>query len=48
MRSITIQKNDVSKCELFRCYIVYRFPNVTKIDGKRVSDIERYNAKQIF
>ena len=28
LRSIQILNNDVSKCVLCRCYIVYRFPNV--------------------
>lgn len=40
LNSLSILNNDVSKCILCWCYIVYWFPNVKKIDGKKVTEIE--------
>ena len=31
-----------------RCYIVYRFPNVQRIDSRRVTEDEMQKAKLIF
>lgn len=40
LKQISILNNDVSKCILCWCYIVYRFPSVLKIDGKWVLEPE--------
>lgn len=48
LKSIEIKNNDVSWCVLCRSYIVYWFPNVEKIDGKRVMAPENEKAKLIF
>jgi hypothetical protein len=38
LNSLTIENNEVSSTVLVRTFIVYRFPNVTEINGSFVSD----------
>ena len=44
--SLTIESNEVSNTVLVRTFIVYRFPNVTEINGSNVSDSDRLKARQ--
>ena len=48
LTSLTIESNDVSNTVLCRTFIVYRFPNVTQINGTNVSDTDRLRARQQF
>jgi hypothetical protein len=46
LNSLTIENNEVSSTVLVRTFIVYRFPNVTEINGSFVSDQDRLMARQ--
>lgn len=48
LNSLTIENNEVSSTALVRTFIVYRFPNVTEINGSPVSDSDRLKARQQF
>ena len=48
LNSLTIENNEVSNTILVRTFIVYRFPNVTEINGSVVSDSDRLKARQQF
>jgi hypothetical protein len=48
LKSLTINDNDVYNTCLCRCFIVYRFPFVTEINGKAVSDEEKMEARTQF
>jgi hypothetical protein len=45
LNSLTIENNEVSNTILVRTFIVYRFPNVTEINGSVVSDSDRLKAR---
>ena len=45
LNSLTIENNEVSNTVLVRTFIVYRFPNVTEINGSVVSDSDRLKAR---
>jgi len=42
---LTIENNEVSNTILVRTFIVYRFPNVTEINGVAVTDSDRLKAR---
>lgn len=46
--SLTIENNEVANTALVRTFIVYRFPNVTEINGQPVTDSDRLKARQQF
>ena len=48
LKSLSITNNDVHQTSLCRCFIVYRFPFVTEINGKPVSDEEKQEARTQF
>jgi hypothetical protein len=48
LNSLSIENNEVSNTILVRTFIVYRFPNVTEINGSAVSDSDRLKARQQF
>lgn len=48
LNSLSIENNEVSNTVLVRTFIVYRFPNVTEINGSAVSDSDRLKARQQF
>ena len=48
LKSLTILENDVSSTSLCRCFIVYRFPFVTEINGSPVTDEEKNQARTQF
>lgn len=48
LNSISIENNNVSDTVLLRTFIVYRFPNVTEINGDAVSDSDKQKARQQF
>ena len=48
LKSLTISNNDVSNTLLCRCFVVYRFPFVTEINGIPVNEIEKNEAKTQF
>jgi hypothetical protein len=48
LNSLSIENNEVSNTVLVRTFIVYRFPNVTEINGSVVSDSDRLKARQQF
>lgn len=48
LKSLNITENDVYKTMLCRCFIVYRFPFVTEINGKPVTDEEKTEARTQF
>lgn len=45
LNSLTIENNEVSNTVLVRTFIVYRFPNVTEINGSLVTDSDRLKAR---
>ena len=45
MTSLSIENNEVSDTVLLRTFIVYRFPNVTEINGESVSDSDKHKAR---
>jgi hypothetical protein len=45
LNSLTIENNEVSNTVLVRTFFVYRFPNVTEINGSVVSDSDRLKAR---
>ena len=48
LNSINIEKNDILETVLYRSFIVYRFPNVSEINGEKVDEIDKAKAKQQF
>lgn len=48
LTAINIDKNEVSQTAMMRTFIVYRFPNVTNINDKVVSDADKQRARQQF
>lgn len=48
LKSITITNNDVFNTSLCRCFVVYRFPFVTEINGRPVTDDEKTEARTQF
>lgn len=48
LTSLSIENNEVSDTVLLRTFIVYRFPNVTEINGESVSDSDKHKARQQF
>lgn len=48
LTSLTIEKNEVSQTCMMRTFIVYRFPNVTNINDKTVTDADKQRARQQF
>lgn len=48
LTSLSIESNEVSDTVLLRTFIVYRFPNVTEINGESVSDSDKHKARQQF
>lgn len=48
LQSFNIENNDIVKTELFRCFIVYRFPGISEINTRNVDDEDRIKAKQQF
>ena len=48
LNSLSIENNEVSDTILLRTFIVYRFPNVTEINGEAVSDSDKHKARQQF
>jgi Leucine-rich repeat (LRR) protein len=41
LTSLSIENNEVSDTVLLRTFIVYRFPNVTEINGDAVTDSDK-------
>ena len=41
LTAINIEKNEVSQTAMMRTFIVYRFPNVTSINEKAVTDTDK-------
>lgn len=48
LTSLTVENNEVANTTLVRTFIVYRFPNVSEINGTPVSDSDRLKARQQF
>lgn len=48
LTAINIDKNEVSQTCMMRTFIVYRFPNVTLINEKTVTDTDKQRARQQF
>lgn len=48
LTSLNIEKNEVSQTCMMRTFIVYRFPNVTNINDKTVTDADKQRARQQF
>ena len=48
LNSINIEKNDILFTVMYRSFIVYRFPNVSEINGKKVDETDKAKAKQQF
>jgi leucine-rich repeat-containing protein 49 len=48
LQSFNIENNDIVHTELFRCFIVYRFPGITEINTRNVDDEDKDKAKQQF
>jgi leucine-rich repeat-containing protein 49 len=46
--SLNIEKNDVIFTNVFRSFVVYRFPHLTEICDEKVTDEDRTRAKQQF
>ena len=46
--SLSIEKNDVIFTNVFRSFIVYRFPHLNEICGEKVSDEDKTKAKLQF
>jgi hypothetical protein len=46
LTAINIEKNEVSQTCMMRTFIVYRFPNVTLINEKIVTDTDKQRARQ--
>lgn len=46
LTAISIEKNEVSQTCMMRTFIVYRFPNVTLINEKIVTDTDKQRARQ--
>ena len=45
LTSLSIESNEVSDTVLLRTFIVYRFPNVTEINGDQVTDSDKQKAR---
>ena len=45
LTSLSIENNEVSDTVLLRTFIVYRFPNVTEINGDAVTDSDKQKAR---
>lgn len=45
LTSLSIEGNEVSDTVLLRTFIVYRFPNVTEINGESVTDADKQRAR---
>lgn len=41
LRSITIENSPLCKCSYLKEFIVYRFPHITKINGKDVKEMDK-------
>jgi len=48
LQHLNIEANEVSQTTLMRTFIVYRFPNVTQINDKQVTDADKQRARQQF
>lgn len=48
LTSLSVENNDVCHTVLCRSFIVYRFPNITEINGIEVSDTDRSKARQQY
>ena len=48
LRALTIQNNDISLTVLYKLFIVYRFPNLSTINGENVSEEDKSKAKSMF
>eukprot|EP00826_Nyctotherus_ovalis_P027626 TRINITY_DN2160_c0_g1_i19.p1 TRINITY_DN2160_c0_g1~~TRINITY_DN2160_c0_g1_i19.p1 ORF type:complete len:515 (+),score=140.64 TRINITY_DN2160_c0_g1_i19:473-2017(+) len=46
--SLTIDHNDLAKTVLFKSFIVYRFTEITSINGENVSEIDRQLCRKQF
>lgn len=46
LQALSIERNEVSNTVLLRTFIVYRFPNVTMINEKGVTDADKQRARQ--
>ena len=42
---LSIDNNEVSNTVLLRTFIVYRFPNVSEINGQAVTDQDKHKAR---
>lgn len=45
LKEIVVENNDVIYNTLFKCFIVYRFPQVTHINGEEVTDNDKSRAR---
>ncbi len=48
LRHITIENSPLCKCSFLKEFIVYRFPLISKINGKDVKEVDRQRAKTLF
>ncbi len=48
LQYITIENSPLAKCSFLKEFIVYRFPLITKINGKDVKEQDKTKAKLLF
>lgn len=48
LKYITIENSPLNQCQFLKEFIVYRFPQITKINGKDVTNLDKQKARQQF
>ena len=48
LNNISIDNNDITKTTTFKSFILYRFANVTTINGEPVSELDKQLSAKLF